>query len=61
MTGASIDLGQVHDAAAARLRVRVQRYAAGRRGHVELLASNGRPATIPDLLEARRKLRESSV
>ena len=61
MTGASIDLGQVHDAAAARLRVADQRYTSGRRELVELLASTGRPATIPDLLEARPKLTQSSV
>lgn len=55
------DLGHVHDAAAARLRVGEQVYTSGRRELVELLTAVGRPATIPDLLAARPKLTQSSV
>ena len=36
-------------------------YTSGRRELVELLASTGRPATIPDLLETRPRLTQSSV
>ena len=57
----TIDLAHVHDAVAARLRTDEQLYTSGRRELVELLASTGRPATIPDLLEARPKLTQSSV
>ncbi len=56
-----IDMGQVHDAAASRLRGADQLYTSGRRELVELLASLGRPATIPDLLDTRPKLTQSSV
>lgn len=61
MAPAPVDLGQVHDAAALRLRSAEQLYTSGRRELVELLASTGRPATIPDLLETRPKLTQSSV
>jgi len=57
----TIDLAQVHEAVATRLRNDEQLYTSGRRELVELLASAGRPATIPDLLEARPKLTQSSV
>ena len=58
---ATIDLAQVHDAAATQLRNGDQLYTSGRRELVELLAAMGRPATIPDLLDARPKLTQSSV
>jgi Fur family transcriptional regulator, ferric uptake regulator len=38
-----------------------QMYTSGRRELVELLVGLGRPATIPDLLETRPKLTQSSV
>lgn len=56
-----LDLTQVHDAAATLLRGESQLYTSGRRELVELLAATGRPATIPDLLQARPKLTQSSV
>ena len=59
--GSSVDLGQVHDAAGALLRAADQFYTSGRRELVGLLASIGRPATIPDLLDTRPKLTQSSV
>jgi Fe2+ or Zn2+ uptake regulation protein len=43
------------------LRSADQLYTSGRRELVELLATAGRPATIPDLLEMRPKLTQSSV
>ncbi len=61
MTTAAIDLAQVHDAAATRLRAADQLYTSGRRALVELLASTGRPATIPDLLQTNPALTQSSV
>ena len=57
----TIDLAQVHEAAASQLRSGDQLYTSGRRELVELLAAMGRPATIPDLLDARPKLTQSSV
>ncbi|MEY2416292.1 MAG: Fur family transcriptional regulator, ferric uptake regulator [Ilumatobacteraceae bacterium] len=59
--GSSVDLGQVHDAAGSLLRDADQFYTSGRRELVGLLASIGRPATIPDLLDTRPKLTQSSV
>jgi Fe2+ or Zn2+ uptake regulation protein len=56
-----LDLPQVHEAAAGRLRDADQLYTTGRRELVELLAATGRPATIPDLLQASPKLTQSSV
>lgn len=56
-----IDLAHVHDAAATRLRSADQLYTSGRRELVDLLASMGRPVTIPDLLAERPKLTQSSV
>ena len=61
MAQPSIDMGRVHDAAATQLRQADQLYTSGRRELVQLLASLGRPATIPDLLESRPKLTQSSV
>ncbi len=57
----ALDLGQVHEAAGARLRSDDQLYTSGRRELVELLAATGRPVTIPDLLAERPKLTQSSV
>jgi Fe2+ or Zn2+ uptake regulation protein len=57
----ALDLAYVHEAAGARLRGSDQLYTSGRRELVELLASTGRPVSIPDLLEARPKLTQSSV
>ena len=57
----TIDLGRVHESAGARMRSAEQMYTTGRRELVELLAGLGRPATIPDLLENRPKLTQSSV
>ena len=56
-----VDLGHVHDAAGSLLRDADQFYTSGRRELVGLLASIGRPATIPDLLSTRPKLTQSSV
>lgn len=58
---APIDLEQVHDAAAARLRRAEQLYTRGRRELVALLAAQPRPVTIPDLLAAGPRLTQSSV
>jgi len=57
----SLDLDQVHEAAATRLRAAGQLYTAGRRELVEMLAGLARPATIPDLLDTRARLTQSSV
>jgi len=57
----ALDLAHVHDAASTRLRGVDQLYTTGRRELVELLASMGRPVTIPDLLGERPKLTQSSV
>lgn len=61
MSDLTINLGHVHEAAATRMRAADQIYTSGRRELVELLAGLGRPATIPDLLETRPKLTQSSV
>lgn len=61
MSATSIQLADVHDAVSIRLRGADQLYTSGRRELVELLAGLGRPATIPDLLETRPKLTQSSV
>lgn len=61
MSARSIDLANAHEAALVRLREAEQMYTSGRRELVELLAAIARPATIPDLLEARPKLTQSSV
>jgi Fe2+ or Zn2+ uptake regulation protein len=57
----TIDLASVHEAALARLRDAEQMYTTGRRELVGLLTTIARPATIPDLLEGRPKLTQSSV
>lgn len=54
----SVDL---HATAASRLRPDGQRYTQQRRGLVELLAELGQPLTIPQLLEHRPGLAQSSV
>jgi Fur family transcriptional regulator, ferric uptake regulator len=55
------DIGDVHDAVAKRVRAAEQIYTSGRRDLIELLARVGRPATIPDLLEASPRLTQSSL
>ena len=59
--GSSVDLERAHDAASTLLRAADQLYTSGRRELIGLLVSIGRPVTIPDLLEARPKLTQSSV
>lgn len=59
--GSQVDLGRVHEASGSLLRAADQFYTSGRRELVGLLATIGRPATIPDLLEMRPKLTQSSV
>jgi Fur family transcriptional regulator, ferric uptake regulator len=61
MSELTINRGHVHEAAVTRMRAADQIYTSGRRELVELLAGLGRPATIPDLLETRPKLTQSSV
>lgn len=51
----------LHATALARLRADGQRYTTGRRQLVELLAAAAQPVTIPQLLEQRRGLAQSSV
>ena len=51
----------VHATATARLRADGQRYTPRRRALVELLAELDQPLTIPQLLERRRDLAQSSV
>lgn len=51
----------LHDLAATRLRADGQRYTSGRRALVELLREVGHPATIPQLLEQRREIAQSSA
>jgi Fur family transcriptional regulator, ferric uptake regulator len=52
---------ELHDAVAARLRSADQRYTAGRRDLVELLAEAPRPATIPEILQRAPALAQSSA
>lgn len=52
---------QLHDAIATLLRDADQRYTTGRRLLVELLADANRPATIPELLDSRPTLAQSSL
>ena len=61
MTAAALDLGQLHAAAAGRLRAVDQRYTSGRRELIDVLASVGRPATIPELLHVQPRLTQSSA
>jgi Fur family ferric uptake transcriptional regulator len=51
----------LHATAAARLRADGQRYTPGRRGLVDLLAEVDQPVTIPQLLEQRRGIAQSSA
>ena len=51
----------LHATATARLRADGQRYTTRRRALVELLAEVDQPLTIPQLLERRRDLAQSSV
>ena len=51
----------LHDTAAERLTADGQRYTPRRRALVELLAEVDQPLTIPQLLERRRDLAQSSV
>lgn len=51
----------LHATVSARLRADSQRYTTGRRRLVELLEAAGRPLHIPDLLDGRRDLAQSSV
>jgi Fe2+ or Zn2+ uptake regulation protein len=51
----------LHDLASDRLRSDGQRYTAGRRDLVTLLAELDQPVTIPQLLERRRGLAQSSA
>jgi Fe2+ or Zn2+ uptake regulation protein len=55
------DAADVHELAEQRLRAAEQLYTKGRRELVELLLGLGRPATIPELLEQRPKLTQSSL
>ncbi|HAP75570.1 MAG TPA: hypothetical protein DCR14_05755 [Acidimicrobiaceae bacterium] len=57
----SADSATIHDVVARRLRDAGQIYTSGRRQLVELLVEFGRPATVPDLLEQRPKLTQSSM
>lgn len=52
---------ELHSAVAVRLREVDQRYTSGRRALVDLLADASRPATIPELLDGRPTLAQSSV
>ena len=52
---------QLHDAVAERLRHADQRYTTGRRALIDLLAEAARPSTIPELLDGRPTLAQSSV
>lgn len=61
MSDSRTDLGEIHAAATSRMAAGEHVYTSGRRELVELLAGSERPATIPDLLEARPKLTQSSV
>lgn len=51
----------IHDLAARRLAEIDQRYTRNRRTLVEVLDGSGRPLSIPEILEARRDLPQSSV
>ena len=51
----------VHELVGRRLRDADQMYTKGRRELVELLLTFGRPASMPDLLELRPKLTQSSM
>ncbi|MFN0028249.1 MAG: Fur family transcriptional regulator [Acidimicrobiales bacterium] len=61
MSGSAVDLPRLHEAVATKLRPAQQRYTTGRRQLVELLASMNRPVTMPEVLQARPTLNQSSV
>ena len=52
---------ELHDAVGSRLRAADQRYTAGRRQLVELLAEAPRPETIPEILQRAPALAQSSA
>ena len=54
-------LAETHELVSARLHEAGQRYTKGRRELVELLVSASRPATIPEMLEFRPRLTQSSL
>jgi Fur family ferric uptake transcriptional regulator len=54
-------VADLHTTAAARLRADRQRYTGNRRAVVEELARSERPLSIPELLDARSELAQSSV
>ncbi|MCY4195211.1 MAG: transcriptional repressor [bacterium] len=54
-------LVDTHDLVAARLREAGQFYTKGRRELVELLIRSGRPATVPEMLDLRPSLTQSSL
>jgi Fur family ferric uptake transcriptional regulator len=56
-----MDLAEIHEVAAARLRNDEQRYTAQRRALVEVLSGAGRPLSIPSILEQSPGLAQSSV
>jgi Fe2+ or Zn2+ uptake regulation protein len=51
----------LHQTADGRLRAIGQRYTSGRRALVEVLSAAGRPLSIPDILDARGSVPQSSV
>ena len=53
--------GDLHETVAHRLREADQRYTTNRRALVEVLSETDRPLTIPELLERRRSLPQSSA
>jgi Fe2+ or Zn2+ uptake regulation protein len=53
--------GELHVTAEARLRRIGQRYTPGRRRLVEILSRAGSPIAIPEILEGRREMKQSSV
>ncbi len=54
-------LAETHELVSARLHEAGQLYTKGRRELVELLVSASRPATIPEMLEFRPRLTQSSL
>ena len=53
--------GGVHETVGRRLAEAAQRYTSGRRTLVEVLASAGRPLTVPEIVAARPGLAQSSA
>ncbi|MEO7557189.1 MAG: transcriptional repressor, partial [Acidimicrobiales bacterium] len=54
-------MADIHAIASARLRADQQRYSSGRLRLVQALAAAGRPVSIPQLLDGRGDLAQSSV